>query len=66
MLRYEFERVKLEATSYVPWGRSVAGGTRELIEARAADGWRYVGLVPVSVTGKGGLELFDLVFEKEA
>jgi len=64
-MRYEFERIKLETTSYVPWGRSVAGGQRELIESRAAAGWRYVGLLPVSANGKGGLELFDLVFEKE-
>lgn len=65
MPRYEFERMKLEATGYVPWGRSVAGGQRELVEGRAAAGWRFVGILPVSVNGKGGLELYDLVFEKE-
>ena len=65
MLQFEFERLKLENTSFVPWGRSVGGGHREVIERRAAEGWRFVGVVPVSIAGNGALELFDMVFERE-
>ena len=66
MWRYAFERIKIENTSLLPFGRSVGGGHQELIERRAAEGWRYAGFVPVSVAkGNGSLELFDLVVERE-
>ena len=37
---------------------------RELIDAYAAEGWRYVGFFPVSFTSHGGISRVDLIFER--
>ncbi|WP_287987354.1 DUF4177 domain-containing protein [Oscillibacter sp. KLE 1728] len=37
---------------------------RELIDAYAAEGWRYVGFFPVSFTSHGGISQVDLIFER--
>ena len=37
---------------------------RELIDAYAAEGWRYVGFFPVSFTSHGGIKSVDLIFER--
>ena len=56
---------------YIPMdtGGGVLSGSREhreLIDKYAAEGWRYVGFLPVSFTGRGGISSVDLVFEREA
>ena len=38
---------------------------RELIDAYAAEGWRYVGFVPTHIS-RGEIVQMDLVFEKAA
>ena len=38
---------------------------REIIDRYAAEGWRYVGFVPVTFTGHGGISNVDLIFERE-
>ncbi len=38
---------------------------RQIIDQRAAQGWRYVGYVPSAFTGQGGTKEIDLVFERE-
>ena len=38
---------------------------REIIDRRAAAGWRFAGFVPSRFTGNGGIKEIDLVFEKE-
>lgn len=56
---------------YIPMdtGGGVLSGSREhreLIDKYAAEGWRYVGFLPVSFTGRGGISSVDLIFEREA
>ena len=41
-------------------------GYRDIIERKTAEGWRYVGYIPVSQRGTGHIEKMDLIFEKEA
>ena len=38
---------------------------REIIDARAADGWRYVGYIPTRESIRGYIKTLDLIFEKE-
>ena len=38
---------------------------RQAIAKYAANGWRYVGIVPVSYTDSGAICDVDLVFERE-
>ena len=38
---------------------------RDIIDARAAQGWRYVGYLPVKQRGAGFIEDLELIFEKE-
>ena len=38
---------------------------REVIDARARDGWRYVGYVPMEYMGSGIPQWLDLIFERE-
>lgn len=40
-------------------------GHRQIIDQYAAEGWRYVGFVPVLFTGHGGMKKIDLVFERD-
>lgn len=40
-------------------------GHRETINRRAKEGWRYVGVIPVTQMGAGVVLEMDLVFEKE-
>lgn len=65
MAPYAFGRAKMGETGVVPRSRGVAGGRREPVGRRAADGRRYAGFAPVSQSGGGGLDLSGLVFEKE-
>ncbi len=38
---------------------------REIIDARAANGWRYVGYIPTIESIRGYTKSLDLIFEKE-
>lgn len=38
---------------------------REVIDRRAAEGWRYVGYVPFHISGSGEPVQIDLIFERE-
>lgn len=38
---------------------------REIIDRYAADGWRFVTVIPTEIVGYGALHEVDLVFEKE-
>lgn len=38
---------------------------RSVIDKRAANGWRYVGCIPIKQRGTGHTQEMDLIFEKE-
>lgn len=38
---------------------------REIIDARAAEGWRYVGYIPTRESIRGYTKTLELIFEKE-
>lgn len=38
---------------------------REVIDAYAAKGWRYVGFIPTNMNDYGKLKDIDLIFEKD-
>lgn len=38
---------------------------REIIDRRAAEGWRYAGYVPFHISGNGETVQIDLIFERE-
>lgn len=38
---------------------------REIIDAYAAKGWRYVGFIPTNMNDYGKLKDMDLIFEKD-
>lgn len=46
------------------WLNNSDCGHREIIDRKAADGWRFVGYVPAAFTGNGGIKSLDLVFER--
>lgn len=65
---YSYETVR---TNWEGWG-GINGKVweiedyRAVIKRKAADGWRYVGYIPVKQRGTGHIEEMDLIFEKEA
>ena len=40
-------------------------GHRQIIDQYAAEGWRYVGYMPVLFTSHGGPKKVDLIFERD-
>ena len=59
----------MDQYKYVPvdregWIFSGFQGHQEAISREAAQGWRYVGWVPVEITS-GAMTRMDLVFERE-
>lgn len=68
MYIYEYERVSSNISG---WGM-ISGnryGTEEykqIINRRAAEGWRYVGFIPAVQRGTGHVEEMDLIFERKA
>ena len=67
MYKYEYETV---VCSFSSWGLGAGNvysveNYREIINSRAADGWRYVGFIPTEQRGTGHTEELDLIFEKE-
>lgn len=67
MYTYEFEKVQTEMRGWGPMGgnRYRTEDYRTIIQARAKDGWRYVGFLPTVQRGAGHIEEIDLIFEKE-
>ena len=67
MFKYEYETVSCEVGG---WGMGSGnsygiGDYREIINRRAAEGWRYVGFIPTKQRGTGHMQELDLIFEKQ-
>lgn len=67
--RYEFVALELEVGHQ---GYSMLGGIgltleghQAIIRARAADGWRYCGWLPLWQRAEGYIEQVELVFERQ-
>ena len=60
MKKYEYEEVVMRG-----FFGSHTTEHHNIINRRAAEGWRYVGFVPLEVTQNGVLQAFDLIFEKD-
>ena len=58
--RYEYVKVVYEGVYAMKLQEH-----REIIDRRAADGWRYVGYVPTHESSHGATCVIDLIFEKE-
>lgn len=61
MKKYEYERVRYEGVL-----TSKLETHREVIDRRAAEGWRYVDSISIHETNNGAPIAVDLVFEKDA
>ena len=65
MYVYEYERISSNLTG---WGFSgdkyETEEYKEIINKRAAEGWRYVGFIPALQRGTGHIQAMDLVFER--
>ena len=59
MYKYKFVSVNV---SYIFFG--TADAHREVIEAHARKGYRYVGYLPIKKSGHGLYKKVDLIFEK--
>ncbi len=66
--RYSYERVEMNNSGWSPLGGFglSADRYREIIDRRAAAGWRFVAAVPLEMRTNGMLEAIELVFEQEA
>ena len=62
-MRYEFVRVNVDKNN--PAKSAEMESHRGIIEAKAAEGARYVGFFPVRQTSSGKTLTFDLIFEVE-
>ncbi len=67
MYRYEYETVEFRFSG---WGLGSGNefgidDYRQIIDRRAAAGWRYVGNIPTIQRGTGHTQSLDLIFEKE-
>ncbi len=60
MKRYEYEEVVMGGLF---GSRTVAH--QNVINRRAAEGWRYVGYIPLEENGHGVTQAIDLIFEKD-
>lgn len=61
MKKYEYYRVSAEGVTH-----SRLEEHREIIDRFAAEGWRYVGFIPVHENSYGMLHAVDLIFEQDA
>ena len=61
MKKYEYEEVVMRG---VFGSRTAAHQT--VINRRAAEGWRYVGYIPLEENSHGVTQAIDLIFEKDA
>ena len=58
---YEYQYVPVEREGWIFSGFQ---GYQDVISSHAAEGWRYVGWVPVEITS-GAMTRMDLIFERE-
>ncbi|MBR5471913.1 MAG: DUF4177 domain-containing protein [Oscillibacter sp.] len=67
MYRYEYESVSCVLDGWGAFGGNSYGieDYRNIINARAKNGWRYVGYLPTRQRGTGHVQELDLIFEKE-
>lgn len=67
MYKYEYVSVSAEMEGYLAKFNNVLSLSdyREIIDQKAAQGWRYVGWMPTRESMKGYLRELDLIFEKE-
>lgn len=69
MKKYKFIRMamktKLLKSKFISSEKYGSADHREVIRNMAAEGWRFVGKIPVDFGGYGGLVSYDLVFEKD-
>ena len=67
MYRYEYESVSCVLDGWGTFGGNSYGieDYRDIINARAKNGWRYVGYLPTRQRGTGHVQELDLIFEKE-
>ena len=61
MKKYEYVNVVYEGIY-----ASKLNEHRQIIDARAAEGWRYVGYIPTHESSHGQTCIIDLIFEKDA
>ena len=61
---YEYEYIEVD-TGGGFWINNAEGLHRKVIDRQAEDGWRYVGYVPLTFTGNGGIKSMDLIFERK-
>lgn len=63
---YEYFHVKVAANVSPMLARySIDPEYQNIIDRAAAEGWRYVGFLPVSQTAYGAILEYDLIFEQE-
>ena len=67
MYKYEYISVTAEMEGYLAKfnGKLSLDNYREIIDQKAAQGWRYVGYMPTRESREGYLRDLDLIFEKE-
>lgn len=67
MYKYEYVSVSAEMEGYLAKFNNVLSLSdyQEIIDQKAAQGWRYVGWMPTRESMKGYLRELDLIFEKE-
>ena len=66
--RYSYEKLELSGGGWSPIGGFglTTERYREIIDRRAAEGWRFVASVPLEMRASGMVESIELVFEKPA
>lgn len=62
---YEYFHVKAAANASILGGFSLDPEYRNIIDRAAAEGWRYVGFLPVQQTLYGAILEYNLIFEQE-
>lgn len=63
---YEYFHVKVAANASPMLARySIDSEYQNIIDRAAAEGWRYVGFLPMQQTLYGAILEYDLIFEQE-
>ena len=61
-MKYEYAYEEVEWQGFALWREQAH---QDIIARRAADGWRFVGVIPSSMYSNGSWHVADLVFERE-
>lgn len=64
--RYSYEKLDVGGNGWSPIGGFGMSTEkyREIIDCRAAEGWRFVAMVPLETRANGMVESYDLIFER--